>query len=131
MAERGTLAARGRGGITLPVQGCAGFTQDPARPASADYLLHGREMIADYLVQLSPESALFEISSNSANAFPAISRAVFVFPSSLASFSFRASSLAESSRSFLFSARSRASSPDPASLAGLPAEEAGVPFSCC
>jgi hypothetical protein len=44
-------------------------------------------MLADYLVQFSPESALFEMPSNSANAFPAISSAVFVFPSSLASFS--------------------------------------------
>ena len=88
-------------------------------------------MLADYLAQLSPESALFEMSSNSANAFPAISRAVFVFPSSLASFSFRASSLAESAFSFLFSARSRASSPDSAPPARFSAEEASVPFSCC
>ena len=88
-------------------------------------------MLADYLVQFSPESALLEMSSSSANAFPAISRAVFVFPSSLASFSFRASSLAESAFSFLFSARSRASSSGSASLTRLPAEEASVPFSCC
>jgi hypothetical protein len=87
-------------------------------------------MLVDDQVQFSPESALLEMSSSSANAFPAISRAVFVFPSSLASFSFRASSLAESALSFLFSARSRASSPDSGFLSGLPAGEAAGPFSC-
>jgi hypothetical protein len=60
-------------------------------------------MGVDRRVQFSPESALFEISSSSAKAFPAMSRAVFVFPRSRDSFSFRA-------WSFLFSARSRASS---------------------
>jgi hypothetical protein len=60
-------------------------------------------MLIDDLVQLSPESALFEMSSNSANAFPAMSSAVFVLPRSRVSLSFFA-------LSFLFSARSRASS---------------------
>ncbi len=61
-------------------------------------------MHVDDLVQFSPESALREISSSSANAFPAISSAVFVLPSSLSSRPFR-------DFSFLFSARSRASYP--------------------
>ena len=64
-------------------------------------------MLVDYLVQFSSESALFEISSSSANAFPAMSSAVFVFPRSRVSLSFCA-------WSFLFSARSRASSAESA-----------------
>ena len=63
-------------------------------------------MLIDDLAQFPPESALFEISSNSANAFPAMSSAVFVLPRSRVSLSFFASS-------FLFSARSRASSAAP------------------
>ena len=46
------------------------------------------EMLIDDLVQFPPESALFEMSSNSANAFPAMSSAVFVLPRSRVSLSF-------------------------------------------
>src|SRR5260370_787496 len=81
-------------------------------------------MLVDALAQFSPESALFEMSSNSANAFPAISSAVRDFPSSPASLSFRAFS-------FLFSARSRASPSDSPMLAAVPAEHASVPCCCC
>src|SRR2546423_10963329 len=105
MTERLARAFPARHGIPLPVQAGAGFTEDPARSAGAGGLLHSREMLVDDLVQLSPESALFEMSSSSPNAFPAISSAVFVLPSSPASLSFLAFS-------FLFSARSRASSAD-------------------
>src|SRR6266852_9988489 len=111
-------------GFPLPVQAAPGFTQYPARPARAGNLFHGREMRVDDLVQLSPESALFEMSSNSANAFPAISSAVRVFPSSPASLSFLA-------LSFLFSARSRASSAGSAPFAGLPADDDSLPTPCC
>ena len=65
-------------------------------------------MLIDDLVQFSPESALFEMSSNSANAFPAMSSAVFVLPRSRVSF--RSGLTYRIALSFLFSARSRASS---------------------
>src|ERR1019366_3638381 len=89
-----------RGGITVPVQGRAGFPEDPARPGSSYHILNRWEMLADDLVQFSPESALFEISSSSANAFPAISSAILVLPRSRISFSFFAFS-------FMLYARSR------------------------
>ena len=79
-------------------------------------------MRVDDLVQFPPESALREMSSSSANAFPAISSAVLVLPSSDESFSFRACS-------FLFSARSRVSSSSPALFNGFPDVAGSVPFS--
>jgi hypothetical protein len=80
-------------------------------------------MRVDDLVQPCPESALRETSSSSANAFPAISSAVFVLPSSDSSRSFR-------DFSFRFSARSRASSSAYALFVGLPDVAGSVPFSC-
>jgi len=68
-------------------------------------------MRVDDLIQFSPESALPEMFSSSANAFPAISSAVFVLPSSDCSLSFL-------DLSFLFSARSRVSSSASALLPG-------------
>jgi Transposase len=107
----------------LPVQGSAGFPEYLAGGGDADRRFHLREMRVDDLAQFSPESALREMSSSSANAFPAMSSAVLVLPSSDESFSFRAFS-------FLFSARSRASSSSPALFAGFPAVAGSVPFSC-
>src|ERR1700749_1143406 len=94
---------RGRFRVTLPVQRGAGFPEYPASGGRADRRFHPPEMRVDDLVQFPPESALREMSSSSANAFPAMSRAVLVLPSSDDSLSFLAFS-------FLFSARSRASS---------------------
>jgi hypothetical protein len=59
-----------------------------------------------------------------------MSSAVFVLSSCAASFSLRASSLAASDFSFLFSARSRASSSDSVSRRGFPAVPGSVPISC-
>ncbi len=70
-------------------------------------------MRVDDLVQLVPEPALPEMSPSSANAFPAISSAVLVLPSSFSSLSFLA-------LSFLFSARSRASPSASGSFSRLP-----------
>ena len=70
MTEPLARAFPARHRIPLPVQAGAGFTQDLARPARPGGLLHDGEMLVDDLVQFSPESALFEMSSNSANAFP-------------------------------------------------------------
>ena len=88
---------------TVPVQGGTGFTEDQARPGCSYCFFHGQEMLIDDQAQFSPESALFEISSNSANAFPAMCSAVLVLRRSRVSLSFFA-------LSFLFSARSGASS---------------------
>src|SRR5260370_8793813 len=86
--ERLARAFPARDGVPLPVHRGAGFTQHLARPAGAYCLLHGREMLVDDLAHFSPESALFDMASNTANAFPSISSAARVFPSSPASLSF-------------------------------------------
>src|SRR5579875_252875 len=114
----------GRCRVALPVQRGAGFPEHPARAGDTDRLLHRREMRVDDLVQFPPESALREMSSSSANAFPAISSAVLVLPRSEESLSFLAFS-------FLFSARSRAISSPPALFTGFPDVAGSVPLSCC
>src|SRR6266567_4292861 len=89
-------------------------------------LLHGREIVIDGLDQFCSESALFEMSSNSANAFPAMSSATLVLPRSRASLSFFAFS-------FLFSARSRVSSADSESCSSFSFFPPGFrePAACC
>jgi hypothetical protein len=116
--------------VALPVQCGPAFPEYGAGAGRADRFFHRREMRVDDLIQFSPESALPEMFSSSANAFPAMSSAVLVLSSCAASFSFRASSLAVSDLSFLFSARSRASSSAPALLPGFPDVAGSVPVSC-
>jgi hypothetical protein len=89
MAELLPFLLRGRLRVPLPVQRRPRFPQDPARGRDPDRVLHRGKMRVDDLIQFCPESALREMSSSSAKAFPAISRAVFVFPSSLSSRLFR------------------------------------------
>jgi hypothetical protein len=74
-------------------------------------------------VQSRPESALREMSSSSANAFPAKSSAAFVLPCSSSSRSFH-------DFSFLFSACSGASSSDFGCFARFPDVAGSVSFCC-
>src|ERR1700722_10826641 len=110
--------------IAVTVQRGAGFPEYPAGAGGSDRVFHRREMRVNELVQLASESALPEMPSSSANAFPAMSSAVRVFPRSDSTLDFRAFS-------FLFSARSRASSSASALFgAGFPVVAGSVPFSC-
>src|SRR5262249_10081780 len=89
--------------VTLTVEGGPFLPEDLAGFLGVGRCFQARECFVDHSVDVVPESALSEICSKSANAFPAIESAVLVFPSSFLA-------LSSSAVSFLFSARNRANS---------------------